>query len=56
MKKRIPSEDCVCEEGIIWNNADNTSGQWCVCEECEAGLSPQLPCDRDDFIYEMNKD
>lgn len=32
-------EDCkICYgEGIIWNNADPTSGMWCECEcvECE---------------------
>lgn len=30
------SEECrACDgEGIIWNNADPTSGQWCDCPDC----------------------
>lgn len=40
---RIKAEDCDCDEGVHWNNADPTSGQYIVCYRCEAGLNPKIP-------------
>lgn len=40
---RIPAEQCYCDEGIVWNNSDSTSGQYVICDQCEAGLSPNTP-------------
>lgn len=39
MKERIKYEDCNCDEGACWNNADKTSGQWVPCPDCEMGLT-----------------
>jgi len=31
----IKYEDCSCDEGRIWNNADDTSGQFHECSNCD---------------------
>lgn len=33
--KKISYENCTCTEGKCYNNADETSGQWDYCEECD---------------------
>tara|TARA_R110000772_G_scaffold89304_2_gene185116 strand:- start:11323 stop:11457 length:135 start_codon:yes stop_codon:yes gene_type:complete len=35
--KLYDDDECDCDEGRIWNNADPSSGQWVACDQCDEG-------------------